>query len=318
MLLLLFASSLVAFAETDETISKKFDAQPGGRLIVEVDFGSIEINTNAANEITVEILRKITRENKAAEEAFLREHPVKFAKEGNTLTISSQAKPKLRNKWERNQRNEAKYTITVPAQFEADLKTAGGPVSVNDLHGDVQAKTGGGSFSFSGLRGVLDAHTAGGPIQVKDCEGPLKLGTSGGRIEVAEGGGSLKGDTAGGPVNVRNFRGPATLGSGGGGITLENVTGRIEATTSGGPISAQFSAPLSEEVRLQTSGGTVNLSAPENSAFDLDASTAGGRVESEWFVTGNKEEGHVKKAVNGGGKPVILRSSGGSIHVRKS
>jgi putative adhesin len=319
-LIVLFASCLVVFAETGEQLNKRFTVQPGGKLVVDVDFGSINVNTNASNEVTVDVLRKVTRSTKADEEAFLRDHPVAFSQDGNTVTISSRSKTRFSGWWHGFQKTEGKYIITVPAPFNAQLKTSGGAVTANDLTGEVKAETSGGGFRFARLHGTLNAETSGGGIHVTDCEGPLKVRTSGGGIDISGGSGSLDGETSGGPVTVKEFRGPALVESSGGGITIENVAGKVEGSTSGGSISAQFSAPLSEEVKLETSGGGVTLRVPENSAFNLDASTSGGSVNSELpvSVVGKVAHSHLKGPVNGGGKPVVLRTSGGSIHVRKS
>ena len=40
---------------------------------MDVDFGSIEITTNATGEVAIDVVRKIWRHNKADEEQFLRE-----------------------------------------------------------------------------------------------------------------------------------------------------------------------------------------------------------------------------------------------------
>ena len=76
---------------------------------------------------------------------------------------------------------------------------------------------------------------------------------------------------------------------------------------------------MTDEVKLETSGGGVTVRVAENSAFDLDAATSGGGVSSDLPVTvvGKIAHDHLKGPVNGGGKPVVLRTSGGSIHVKK-
>ena len=319
-LILLLAGSMVASATTQEQLNKSFNAQPGGKIIVDVDFGSIDVTTNGSNEVNVDVFRKVSRSSKEDEEAFLRGHPVTISQQDNVVTISSHAKMKIGNWWQGNQRTEAKYSISVPGAFSAQLRTSGGSVAASDLTGEMKAETSGGGFRFARLHGTLSARTSGGGIHVTDCEGPLKVHTSGGGIEVAGGSGSLDGDTTGGSVTVRDFRGPTHVESSGGGITIENVIGKIEGSTSGGSISAKFSSPLSDEVKLGTSGGGVTLRVPDNSAFDLDASTSGGSVNSDLPVSiiGKVNHSHLKGPVNGGGKPVVLRTSGGSIHVRKS
>ncbi len=317
--IMLLAGCLTALAETEEQINKRFPVQPGGKLVVDVDFGSIDISTNATSEVTVDIVRKVSRRNKASEEEFLRERPVTFSQDGNTLTIQSRAKSKISWSWRGSQRTEGKYTITVPAQFNPKLKTSGGGITVNGLTGETKADTSGGGLKFTRLHGPLDGATSGGGVHVTDCEGTLKVHTSGGGIEVSGGGGSLTGDTSGGSVTVKEFRGPIQVESSGGGITIENVAGKVEGSTSGGSISARFSAPLSHEVKLGTSGGGVTVQVAGSSAFDLDAATSGGGVSSDLpvTVTGKIARDHLKGPVNGGGKPVVLRTSGGSIHVRK-
>jgi hypothetical protein len=317
-LLLLFA--FTALAATEEQINKAFPAAPGGSLVVDVDTGSIDVSTNAApGGIAVDVWRKVTRKNKDAEEKFLRENPVQFLPEGNTLTV--RCRTRGNNLWFGNwaNRNEAKFTIHVPAQFNARLNSSGGPIEVSGLAGSVNANTSGGALRFTRLRGPLNGGTSGGPIRVENCEGAIKVDTSGGGIEVTGGGGSLEGQTSGGGVAVRNFGGPASVETSGGGMTIENVIGRVKASTSGGPINAVLPSPIPGDVSLSTSGGGVTVKVPGNAVFDLDAETFGGGVRCDLPVTvqGQIEHGRLKGVVNGGGPAVVLRSSGCPIHIQK-
>jgi DUF4097 and DUF4098 domain-containing protein YvlB len=319
--ILMLITASAAWATTEEQINQKFTVKPGGLVVVDVDFGSIEVTTNATDEVVVDVWRKIGRKKKAEEEAFLKDHPVEFAQEGGTLTIRSRAKSKVNWGWSLFGANqtEGRYAISVPSRFNARLNTAGGGIAASDLTGDVNARTSGGGLHFTRLRGPLDGSTSGGGIHVNECEGSLRISTSGGGIDVLGGSGSLWGDTSGGSVSVRKFKGPAQVSTSGGGITIEEVTGAIEGSTSGGSIHAVLTSPLVEPVRLSTSGGGVTLRVPENAAFDLDAATSAGGVSSELPVTvsGKVHHDHLKGPVNGGGKPVVLRTSAGGIHIRK-
>ena len=93
----------------------------------------------------------------------------------------------------------------------------------------------------------------------------------------------------------------------------------MKASTSGGPIDAVLPSPIPGDVTLSTSGGGVTVKVPGNAVFDLDAKTFGGGVRCDLPVTvqGKIEHGQLKGAVNGGGPAVVLRSSGGPIHVKK-
>lgn len=309
---------LAVQATTEEQINKKFTVKPGGTVVVDIDFGGIEVGTNATSEVIVDVWRKVGRSSKSAEEKFLKDNPVNFSQDAETVTISS--KSKSRSGWSfmgRNS-NEAKYKITVPANFNARLGTAGGGIEVDDLTGDVKSHTSGGGLHFARLHGPLNGDTSGGGIYVKDCEGKLKINTSGGGIDVAGGAGSLVGDTSGGTVSVKGFHGPVHVETSGGGIRIEGATAKVEGSTSGGSIHAELVGPVSDTVKLETSGGGITLRVPANAAFDLDAETSAGGVSSDLPVAavGKRQHEHLKGPVNGGGKTVWLRSSAGSIHVK--
>lgn len=316
-LFLLLALPCLAQAETEERLEKRFPAQPEGKLVVEVSFGAIEVSTNANSEVSIDVLRKITRNTKEDEEAFLAERPVTFSQEGNVITVRERSRVKDQNSRGGRQRTSGKYSIQVPARFELQLMTSGGAIEVSDVGGEVEAKTSGGALKFERLRGALLGQTSGGPIRMADCQGALKVNTSGGAIDVSGGSGTLNGATSGGPVAVKRFAGHVSVKTSGGGIDIQNVTGKVEGLTSGGPISARFASAPSEAVKLDTSGGGVTVHVPENSAFDLDAATSGGSVSSDLKVetAGKPSRTHLKGPVNGGGKPVVLRSNGGNVKV---
>jgi DUF4097 and DUF4098 domain-containing protein YvlB len=275
-------SMALARAETAENLKKSFTVKPHGQLVVEVDFGAIEVTTHASDQVSIHVVRRVSRGTKADEEAFLQDRPVTLSQEGDTVTVHSKAGTKNVWSWKGRQRVDGKYTIALPAQFNVRLKTSGGG------------------------------------IEVRDVQGEVKVNTSGGGIDVSGGGGSLNGHTSGGSIAVKSFRGPVRVDTSGGGIRVEGVAGKVEGSTSGGSISASLPS-LSESVKLTTSGGSVTLRVPADAAFDLDASTSGGGASSEMpvTITGKKSKSHLKGQVNGGGKSVVLRSSGGSVRVKK-
>lgn len=310
-----------AFAATEENLDKTFTATPGGQLVVKVDFGSIDVRPGDADKVVVNVWRKVTRKSEAEEQEYLREGPVNFIQEGNTITVESKRKAGKRSVWSWGfgQRTEGKYTVRVPAHFSVRLNTSGGGISVKELEGAVEANTSGGGLSFAQIRGPLKGDTSGGGIEVADSEGKIEVNTSGGGITVKGGGGSLKADTSGGAITVKRFAGPARVGTSGGGITIEDVAGEVCGDTSGGPIHAVLPAPVPGHVELSTSGGGVTVRVPESAAFQLDAETSGGGTSCELPITieGKKEHDRLKGTVNGGETLVRLRSSGGGIQVKK-
>jgi hypothetical protein len=320
-LLVLALTSCAVLAATEEQTNKSFQVTPGGTLVVDVNFGSIEVSTNSSGAVAVSVWRKVTRGSAEKEQKFLTENPVVFLQEGNTVTVRCRSNLKEKFNWFSGfgNHNEAKYTILVPALFSARLNTSGGGIAVSNLTGEVKADTSGGGLRFAHLHGSLNGDTSGGGIHVTDCEGPIKIHTSGGGIEVTGGSGSLDGDTSGGAITVKTFRGPVSMHTSGGGITVENAGGNLKADTSGGSIQAVLVSPLPGNVDLYTSGGGVTVKVADTTAFNLDAETSGGGVSCDLPVTvqGKMEHDRIKGPVNGGGPMVKLGTSGGGIHVQK-
>src|SRR5262245_13032973 len=59
LLLLLLATGVPVLAQTEEHLNQRFNAQPGGKLVVEADAGSIEVTTNDTGEATVDVFRRL-------------------------------------------------------------------------------------------------------------------------------------------------------------------------------------------------------------------------------------------------------------------
>lgn len=319
-LTLLTVTALTAAAETSEQISKTLEAKAGGQLVIDVDFGSIQLLTHTSDRVEIDISRKVSLGSKSEEEEHLAERPVEITQEGSTITIRARPKSKSNFSWGGVwKRREARYVVTVPDKFNASLGTSGGGIQATGLTGELRARTSGGSLTFERIKGELNGNTSGGSISLDSCEGPIKVRTSGGGIKIARGSGTLDGSTSGGSIKVQDFDGPANVSTSGGGITLEDVGGEVQGSTSGGSINARLKRAVKGPVRLHTSGGSVSLAVDEKSAFDLDASTSGGGVRSDLpvTITGKPSRNSIKGPVNGGGAPVHLRTSGGSIHVKK-
>jgi hypothetical protein len=115
--------NLSANAVTEEHLSKQFTVKAGGSVVVDVDMGSIEVATNANGVVAIDVLRKIGRSKKADEESFLKDHPVEFSQEGDKVTIRCRSKNKISWSITGKNQNEVKYTITVPCEYNAQLKT---------------------------------------------------------------------------------------------------------------------------------------------------------------------------------------------------
>jgi DUF4097 and DUF4098 domain-containing protein YvlB len=320
VLFLLALVASTASALTEENFSQTLDGAPGGRLIVDVDFGTIDVAAGPDDKISVVAHRKIDSDNDAQEKEYFASTPVNVSKDGNTVTIRARRKDKEKNmNWSGRCNMDARYTVHVPKSFNSELRTGGGTIMVAEITGTMSADTSGGKLKFTHLKGATGATTSGGSIELNGCEGPLKVDTSGGRIDATDGNGSLEARTSGGSIVVRNFSGDTKVETSGGRLSFENVNGKIFGRTSGGSISAKLKSPVPGDVNLETSAGSIDLMVPADAGLDIEAEASSGRVTSYLPFTGTRtDRDSMKGKINGGGKSVVLRSGAGSISIKPS
>jgi len=311
--------SVSASIAAEENLSQQVDVTPGGKLIVDVDFGSIQVAAATDGKISLEAHRLVEFGNETKEKEYLAEAPVSFTKEGNVVTVRSRRKESWTNWHFGYSRMDASYILHVPRKCDLDLQTSGGEIAAVDVTGDLKAHTSGGKLQFANLEGTLTASTSGGSIEVEDCRCPTEIKTSGGHISVVNGTGVLHARTSGGRIEVRNLSGDADVETSGGSLVLEKIRGKLVGRTSGGSIHTFIPGEVAGDMQLKTSAGSIELAVPENAGLDIDARTSGGRVHCELPLTESESKRErLRGKLNGGGKSVVLETSAGSITLKSA
>ena len=193
--------------------------------------------------------------------------------------------------------SRVRFSIEVPRDYSVELRTTGGSVQVRDLNAAVRARTSGGSALVQNVAGTASLATSGGSIEVAHLTGSANLSSSGGSEDVTDSVGDLDLDTSGGSVRV------------------VNDDGKIHAETSGGSARAQLQ--VNRGVSLQTSGGGITLLLPQDAHASIDAQSDGGSIRFDFPLSTTRIDGdsHLAGTLVGGGPPIDLHSSGGSIRV---
>lgn len=310
-----------ASAETTvDVVRKTLPAHPGGRLIIDTDRGGITVSPGSEGEVSVEVTRKVSRgsEQKAAE--LMDRHRVEFVDEAGTLKLTASLQGK--DKWSlRGPQLEVEIRVVVPRQFHLDARTAGGSVRVGGLKGDVAARTAGGSLHFEDLSGNLNGRTSGGSIHGMKLDGRVDLNTSGGSVEldgVTQG--PVKVGSSGGSLRLNGIAATLEARTSGGSIRIEGSGAPIVASTSGGSVDVTLTGAPTGTIELRSSAGGVSLALPEKAGFQLDASTSAGGVRSDFpvSVSDSGDRSSLKGPVNGGGPLLKLRTSAGSVRIKKT
>ena len=234
-----------------------------------------------------------------------------------------------------NSRNSNSFELWVPRQFDVQMSSAGGGISIDNLEGRFSGNTGGGGITLENVSGEAALNTGGGEVRVSNSSlnGSVTTGGGGGivtnttgDIRVTSGGGAVIRDgVSQGQTRVYGVGGlaAASVSSGGqgsrsplivvdgkvvasdavsyntagGDIQLESVPNGGRFNTGGGSIViGSVGAPAS----FNTGGGNIRLS---NVADDVTATTGAGSVEIT-VIEGNGSARNVTVAT-GTGQVVI-------------
>lgn len=161
---LLALGTLSATATTEENIHETRATQAGGTLVVDVEFGSIEVTPGDSDKVVIDAHRKITGSSKEKETAYFKNAPITITTEGNQVIVRAINKNDSLGSqiWKLmgRTRTEGRYVIKVPASFSVDLDTSGGDITANGLTGEVKTDTSGGDLNFAQIHGTIHGDTS--------------------------------------------------------------------------------------------------------------------------------------------------------------
>lgn len=124
-----------------------------------------------------------------------------------------------------------------------------------------------------------------------------------------------------GSLAVEGITGALDLETTNGSIRLGGVAGTVRAETTNGSIAAALGGRRwsGRELDLETTNGGIRLTVPEGFSADLDASTTNGGIHVDFPVTvQGRISRHISGKIGDGGPPIRLRTTNGSIAIRKA
>lgn len=293
-MLLVAAPSASAF--DDPYRVDTFPVRSGGTLTVQTSGGSITVAGTSKSEARVEMTVRRNGNLLRIGDADLSDWNITIRKNGNdVIAIAERKNSRSGNIWSGYNNLSISFTVYVPNTYSTKLGTSGGRIRISNLSGMHQVRTSGGSLDFDNISGEINGRTSGGSINAEGINGVFDVATSGGSIRVDD------------------IEGMVTLNTSGGSIRIENARGSFDASTSGGSINATLTK-VTGPIDLSTSGGSVTVSVPRDLGFNLDA--RGNRVVADDVsFSGRTDRDRMTGTVNGGGVPIRLRTSAGTVRI---
>jgi VCBS repeat-containing protein len=166
----------------------------------------------------------------------------------------------------------------------------------------LQAKTADGRCGVSGLEGNLALTTADGGVTLDHVAGALRIRSADGRVTVTNANGSIDAQASDGSLNIDgSFHA----------VALHTSDGNVD-------LSLREGTRLTEPSTIRSSDGTVRVRVPAGFAADLDVHTSDGRVHSDLPITiTNGDSNKLNGKLNGGGTPLTISTSDGSVKIEQ-
>jgi hypothetical protein len=255
---------------------------------------------------TVHIRGEIRADRAYAAEVHEIEQNPPIRQTGNIITIGNEVRT-----WEHV---GISYDITVPGATQVGAHTGSGVIAVYDVKGPLDAATGSGAIRAENIGARVNAKTGSGTISVSRAGGEVHASTGSGSIELTEVKGSAEGQTGSGSIGVSGATGRVRAHTGSGGVRVAKAASDVDAQTASGGIDVD-GKPKSARWDLRTTSGSVTVSLPQGTGFEVDAHAHSGRISTTHQLT--KTEVSDKRELRGiVGQPdnrIYIRTTNGSI-----
>jgi DUF4097 and DUF4098 domain-containing protein YvlB len=142
------------------------------------------------------------------------------------------------------------------------------------------------SNSSTGASGEVVISKMGGGIDVANAPHGASLSTMGGGIHVGNVASFAKIKTMGGGIEVDHATGSVDATTMGGGITISTAEGPVKATSMGGGITVREVGTTSQQrdIRLDSKGGTIELTVPKDFSMDVKITLAYTRTDRQYHI----------------------------------
>jgi DUF4097 and DUF4098 domain-containing protein YvlB len=244
--------------------------------------GSIEVTSWDKPEVSITIERRA--DTQAEAEAL----KVTAEQTGNRVVVQA-VKPERRDSQVQvgfSHGRSVRFVVNVPRTTDLNATSGDGSISVSGIDGRVEARSGDGSIAATEIKGDVGLDTGDGSISADNVSGNLKINTGDGSV-------SVKGQPRG-----------------------------LVAHTGDGSVSVDVTSSSASPVadwELTTGDGGIHVTLPANFNAQVDAHTGDGGIDANDFglrPTG-EDRNDLRGAIGSGGPTIRLRTGDGGITLSK-
>jgi len=303
ILLLVFS-----FAAAKEKYEEKFDKTVAlakdGKVDISNISGDIMVMTWNQDQVKIEALKvsQASSLEKAKENAA--KVTIEVVPESSLLRIETKY-PKSDKFWGGESVNvSVDYKLWIPEKAALKANNISGDISAEAIGGAVALKAVSGDIQLTKAAGGADCNSVSGNVTVADVTGSAFLKSVSGDVKANSVKGSVEAESVSGDVELVEVS--------------EATTVRVKALS--GEVLYRGGISKQGNYSLKSHSGNVVLYIPADSAFDLEAETFSGGIESDFEikVMGKVSPKELSGSVNGGGAVLKVSSFSGDIKLKKS
>jgi beta-lactamase regulating signal transducer with metallopeptidase domain len=281
------------------TIAQSFTANPGDKLVVDVDQGNVRIS--AWNQNTVGI---VVTQNGPGLAEFLKHHHIALAQNGHEVHVRAWSD----GSGSSSDDVDIEYLISVPTHFDADSTDAAGNSEVTNLNGTLNVTVRAGNIQLRGTDGTAVGTADEGNILATASHGSMRLTSSAGNLDLHNVDAAVQAHAGAGNIDAADCTGALGLTAGEGNVHIQRFAGpSIDAQSGAGNVNAELLPGLKADSSLKASMGNVDVKLDPGLAVDLRASAGMGNVRSD-FPNG---------PINGGGPALGVEAGMGNVDIRR-
>lgn len=284
-----------------EDFHHSYKFNPGGRLAVENENGTIEISTWEKDEIEINGTKNASRQE------MLQEIKIDIDSSASAVRVKVD-RPNFHCNC------GVRFAIRVPKKLELErIKSTNGGIQVTGIEGSGNLTTTNGRIEAMNHTGKLTIETTNGSIELSGHKGDVRARTSNGKIS---------GEIAKGIIDAHTTNGGIDLK-----LNPVDSSEPIRLETTNGNINLTMAA--AHEVRARTSNSSITVKLPETIDANLRARTSNSRVDSDFGPSnrgsddddddhGRNRHKTLDTKVGKGGPVIDLSTSNGRIRFLKS
>ena len=317
LILGLSPTSSIAKEKFEEKFEKTVALAKDGKVYLSNIAGDIDVKTWDRGEVKIDALKvsKHSSMDKAKEYAGLVK--IEVTEEGGTLSI----KTKYPKNGPKNMSVSVDFNLMIPAGATADINSVSGDLTLANIGGAAKAETVSGDVTLEKIGGALKGKTVSGNVTVMGAAKGAYCKSVSGNVKVDDVVGDAELQTVSGTIEAGSVKGSITAENTSGDVKLIDVTDAkvIKAKTLSGDVDYVGVIYSDGSYNFKSHSGDVLLTVPSDAAFDLEAKTFSGSIESDFEITltGKISKKELKGSVNGGGATLEVKTFSGDVHMKK-